>query len=258
MLEGRRRDEGRRAGRTSSPDFLRTIWGFRKNSSSDSSSDPVNEFPADLLMTRFGSVADRVWLNLLEPVARASKEPVLKLWCIPSAIALACAGRTRRSPASGLTSVFVGELDLCCGIWLIASCRAFRFSIWRPRTSGSSSSLEDSGGETGGESIAPAGILRSSVTGGGDCRTLTLVTMPFKSSDVASGVGWSALASEPIADCVRRCLVRYEVERGRAGRGLVFVCPWKDGLRLTSGETGAEEAGDRWEGGVYGIPPVEV
>lgn len=32
---------------------------------------------------------------------------------------------------------------------------------------------------------------------------------------------------------------------------------WKDGLRLTSGETGAEEAGDRWEGGVYGIPPVE-
>jgi hypothetical protein len=104
--------------------------------------------------------------------------------------------------------------------------------------------------------MAPEGILRSSVTGGGDCRTLVLVTIPFRSSDVASGVGWSALASGPTADCVRRCLVRYDVERGSDGREPVFWL-WKDGLRLASGETGAEVAGDRWEGGVYGIPPVE-
>lgn len=102
--------------------------------------------------------------------------------------------------------------------------------------------------------MAPAGILLSSVIGGGDCLTLMLVTMPFKSSDVASGLGWNILcASCPTAGCVRRCFVRYDADRGSDGRTLL-VWPWKEDLRLISGETGADEAGDRREGGVYGIP----
>jgi hypothetical protein len=46
------------------------------------------------------------------------------------------------------------------------------------------------------------------------------------------------------------------VDRGRLGRGLVGEAPWKEDLRLTSGEGGAEEAGDRNAGGVYGISTV--
>lgn len=47
-------------------------------------------------------------------------------------------------------------------------------------------------------------------------------------------------------DGVRRCLLRYEAERGRDGR----EPDWKDERRLTSGEAEADEAGDRCEGGV--------
>jgi len=39
---------------------LRTIWGFRSPSSSESSSDPVTELAADLLIEMWGSVADLV------------------------------------------------------------------------------------------------------------------------------------------------------------------------------------------------------
>lgn len=49
-----------------------------------------------------------------------------------------------------------------------------------------------------------------------------------------------------VADGVRRCLLRYEAERGSEG----FWPEVIDDRRLTSGETVAEEAGDRWEGGV--------
>ena len=43
MLDGRRRDEeGRRAGRTSSPDFLRTIGGLDDISASLSSGELVS------------------------------------------------------------------------------------------------------------------------------------------------------------------------------------------------------------------------
>lgn len=52
---------------------------------------------------------------------------------------------------------------------------------------------------------------------------------------------------DPTAEGVRRCLVRYEDDRGKAGRA---GAPWKDGRRLTSGDAGADEAGERWEGGV--------
>lgn len=47
----------------------------------------------------------------------------------------------------------------------------------------------------------------------------------------------------PTADGVLRCFVRYEAERGRDGRGTPDAA-WKDGRRLTSGDAGAEEAGD--------------
>jgi hypothetical protein len=48
------------------------------------------------------------------------------------------------------------------------------------------------------------------------------------------------------ADGVRRFLLRYEADRGSDGFGPDVI----DERRLTSGETVAEEAGDRWEGGV--------
>lgn len=77
MLEGRRW-LGRNAGLTSSPDFLRTIWGFLIRSSSVSSSDAVNELSADLRIDALGSVAERT-CELLRPLARSIRALVLKL-----------------------------------------------------------------------------------------------------------------------------------------------------------------------------------
>lgn len=105
--------------------------------------------------------------------------------------------------------------------------------------------------------MAPLGIIRSSVTGGGDCRTLPLFTIPFRSSDVASGVGlptWPRSGTG--AEVVRRCLVMYDADRGNEGLEPPVGVAWKDDLRLASGEVEAEDAGDRWEGGVYGIPKI--
>lgn len=84
--------------------------------------------------------------------------------------------------------------------------------------------------------MAPAGMGRTSVTGGGDCRKLA----------VGGGwraVGWSGLTM--VMEGVRRCLFRYDAECGREGRE---PC-WIEERRLTSGETETEEAGDR-DGGV--------
>ncbi len=78
---------------------------------------------------------------------------------------------------------------------------------------------------------------------------LLLATMPFKSSDVASGDG-SCLGTMLEAEGVRRCFIRYEADRGRAGLVLLGAVWWKEGLRLTSGELGVDEAGDLLEGGV--------
>ncbi len=98
---------GRRAGRTSSPDFFLTIWGFRRSSSSESSSEPVNEFPSDLTPRMLDSVADLVCEILLPPVLSPSRELVLKLWCMAVEIAWAWEGRTSKSPGpagSGLAA----------------------------------------------------------------------------------------------------------------------------------------------------------
>jgi hypothetical protein len=96
--------------------------------------------------------------------------------------------------------------------------------------------------------IAPVGITRSPVTGGGDCRTLELVNMLLRSSWVDSGDGSLMRLSAAVgADGVRRCFVMYEADRGRTGREVGEW--WKEGLRLTSGEAGADDAGDL-EGGV--------
>lgn len=97
--------------------------------------------------------------------------------------------------------------------------------------------------------MAPMGIVRSSVTGGGDCLTLegTAVPMLLRSSDVPCGVSVPvdpSLRAE--AEGVRLCLVRYEADRGRLGRGL----DCSDDRRLATGDAEADEAGDRCEGGV--------
>lgn len=49
---------------------------------------------------------------------------------------------------------------------------------------------------------------------------------------------------------VLRCRERYEVERGRSGRGGDVVSTAKDWERVREGVTGLDEAGDRCEGGV--------
>lgn len=67
--------------------------------------------------------------------------------------------------------------------------------------------------------IAALGIPRTAVMGGGDCRTLLPATKLFRSSDVASG---DNCPPRGCADGARRCFVRYDAERGNAGRVLVF------------------------------------
>lgn len=52
------------------------------------------------------------------------------------------------------------------------------------------------------------------------------------------------------AEAVRRCLERYEAERGRVGFVEVPLGETREDLRLTSGVEGAEVAGERWDGGV--------
>ena len=79
MLEGRRREGGRSAGLTSSPDFFRTICGFCWISSSVSSSEPVNEFPTDLLAGMDDSVADLACDTRRPPAFSSSNEVALKL-----------------------------------------------------------------------------------------------------------------------------------------------------------------------------------
>lgn len=73
-----------------------------------------------------------------------------------------------------------------------------------------------------------------------------LTARPGRSSDVPWGV--SGLADPSLTaetEGVRRCLLRYEAERGRLGRGLE-----SEERRLVFGEAAADDAGDWWEGGV--------
>jgi hypothetical protein len=68
-----------------------------------------------------------------------------------------------------------------------------------------------------------------------------------KSSDVPWGVSEPIEPSLSVTDGVRRCLLRYDADRGRDGR-VDPAC--NDGRRLTSGDVDADDAGDRCEGGV--------
>ena len=73
----------------------------------------------------------------------------------------------------------------------------------------------------------------SPVTGGGDCLMLPEAVKPFVSlfslSAVPGGVGSEDGANDAVlTEVVRRCLVRYEVDRGSSGRleaGAPRVCP---------------------------------
>lgn len=185
MLEGRRLDAGRRAGRTTSPDFLRTIFGFRI-SPSESSSDPASEHPLDFIMLRFGSVADLEWAILRNP-ASSSKAPVVYTRRMLPDVCGCDSPATSSSTTMATRGLLLGELSRFCGIWLMASCSSFRLLMALPRTSAESSSSPDED-ESGGDIMAPDGIGRLPVTGGGDCRRLGLLTMALKSSTVASGV----------------------------------------------------------------------
>jgi hypothetical protein len=75
----------------------------------------------------------------------------------------------------------------------------------------------------------------------------TCPVIPLRSSEVPWGV---RVAEEPSltaeTDGALLCLLRYEAERGKLGRGP----DWRDGRRLASGEADVEEAGDRCDGGV--------
>lgn len=80
-----------------------------------------------------------------------------------------------------------------------------------------------------------------------------LATKRLRSSEAPGGVGWPATAEPfpwsaagPTADWVRRLFVRYDADLGMDGCWPL----WKDGRRLTSGDPGADEAGDRGLGGV--------
>ena len=78
---------------------------------------------------------------------------------------------------------------------------------------------------------------------------LAATAIPFKSDEVADGVGWLMIEALLIEDAegARLCLARYDDDFGREGRSAVA---WNDDLLLRSGDVGAEEAGERWEGGV--------
>lgn len=86
--------------------------------------------------------------------------------------------------------------------------------------------------------------------------------MAFKLSEVPGGVRSRDNTVrdgdvEALADGVRLCLVKYDADRGNAGRAgdagepcIVDAPCWMEERRLTSGDEGAEVAGERWDGGV--------
>ena len=218
ILEGRLREDGLSAGRTSSPDFLRTIEGFLGMSSSESSETDI-ALSADLDKAPLGSVLDLEWEILRGSEVSPSIGVDIKPFLFASRRLDICDGNTKISPA---VSVLLGEPSRCWGIALIASWSSFRLINCLPRSSTcSSSSLFDEEPDSGGEMMAPAGIIRASVTGGGDCRTAGLLaTNPFRSSDVPGGVISGVvplMGGFDTADGVRLCLVRYDADRGSEG-----------------------------------------
>lgn len=104
---------------------------------------------------------------------------------------------------------------------------------------------------------APDGILPGPVTGGGDCRMLSLKAIGLRPSDVPGGVRSlfvvsSSCLTGPTTDGVLRCLVKYDDERGRVTLRAGSVC-----LRSVLGEPGGDVEAADLEGGVYGIPKAE-
>jgi hypothetical protein len=168
------------------------------SSSSVSSSEAVIELSADCVTQALGSVAERIWLTRRPAYGISLNAVVLKLM------------RMLLGTFRFLASLFEGDGDRGCGIWLTASIRSLNLSVSLPRRlADSSSSLPDEA-ESGGEMMAPLGIPFSSVMGGGDWRTdVATPAMLLRSSDVPWGV---KVAEEPSlaaeTEGVLRCLLR--------------------------------------------------
>lgn len=265
ILDGRLRDdEGLRAGRTSSPDFLRSMGGFLWESSSSLSSSSDVEFGVSVSRLRSiktaESVFDREWAIL-----RCPWDSARSTWSIVGFKAASSEGITNVRTAFAFATSWAlrtGELERCCSITLMAACSSARLDNCRPRIFSASSSSLEFWVDSGGERTAPDGIRASSVIGGGDCLRLPFVLRAFESSfslsAVPGGVGSSVVEAKDVVltDCVRRCRVRYEVDRGSSGlleddgenpSEELLAC---DDRRLRLGEELAEAAGDLWLGGV--------
>lgn len=173
ILDGRLRDDARSAGRTSSPDFFRTIDGREScspSSTSSSSSDSGLNLTGEVVPDDAGSklmllsVVDRECEILRASRDRGGRESLAETVPVLGGA---------MAPFIGLfSSSRLGEPDFLCCMPLIANCRAFTLSaskpLDRPRTS--SSSLELCA-ESGGDMVIPAGI-RELLCGGGDWRRL--------------------------------------------------------------------------------------
>lgn len=157
MLEYLRRDAGRRAGFTSSPDFLRNSGGFIRNPSSSASLSSE-----DVVMT--GQVSRGSTLCLESKISLDEREcAILRASAESDRAAVISCGAF----VGGVVDAFRSGDDtlftlMCCS----ASSRSFKLPTLRPRSSSSD--------ESGGVVIAPDGI-RESFTGGGDGRMLPLV-----------------------------------------------------------------------------------
>jgi hypothetical protein len=204
MLEGRRLDEGRRAGLTNSPDFFRRSGGLTVKPISSSLSSEVwmgeSVKEAVLWLDRLISLADLEWailrasgvkpglasLNELEPKSDTAI-PLLFPAGDPSRLISICCN--------------------ACANWASSPVSCIRRL---PRSSSSELLLVESGGVL----MAPDGIA-ALLTGGGDCRRLGLATSPLFSDDSVFELAWSEMEG------VRRCRWRYvvdESERGSVGR----------------------------------------
>lgn len=186
MLDGRRLDEGRRAGLTSSPDFLRSSGGFIRSPSSSAS------LPSDELMMV------SVWMGWI-----MCWDSMISLDERECEILRASAEREQASVTGGcglgwltfsITSR-VGDGILFWSMLCRASCSSRRSPALRPRSSSSE--------ESGGVVIAPLDLMSM----------LLFAEWPF-----------ATVFSIVAVDDDRRDLARYDVdetERGRDGRWAV-------------------------------------
>jgi hypothetical protein len=192
MLEGRRRDGGRRAGLTSSPDFLRSSGGFIRSSSS-SASLPSDELTiVSVLMGWIMCCESMISLEDREcAILRASADSVRAT--VTGGCGLAC-----------FTFSVVSRVGEGIRFWSMcwSACWSSRRSpMLRPR----SSSSEESGGVVIAPLVEGPWRLASDLMS-----TLPVPCWPF-----------AAVLSLVTEDGDRRDLARYEVdetERGSEGR----------------------------------------